>query len=216
MRSEATGTQKYFDSVPKQWDTLYSHENRFMYLINNLLRKGLYERYRLTFEHCGDLSGATVLDIGCGTGRYSIECIKRGAKYVIGIDFASSMIEFSQKIAEQMNAADKCEFICDDFLTHPFEDSFDVVLALGVFDYIKEAEPIFKKIAQLRPRKFVASFPKFTPFWGIQRKFRYYCLKKCPIYNYTEEQLQHLYHEVAFEHYKIIPCQRGFLGVAGI
>lgn len=215
MKSEATGAQKYFDRVPKQWDAFYSHENWFMYLINNVLRRGLYKRYRLTFEHCGDLSGARILDIGCGTGRYSIECIKRGASRVVGIDFAPSMIEFSREIARQMNIDDKCEFICDDFLTYPFEESFDIVLALGFFDYIKNPEPIFKKVAQLNPRKFVASFPKFTPIWSIQRMIRYYWIKKCPIYNYTVEQLKRLYFETHFQHYQIIPCEKGFFGVAG-
>jgi len=215
MKSETTDVQKHFDRVPKQWDALYSHENRFMCLVNNLLRKGLYERYQFTFEHCGDLSGARVLDIGCGTGRYSIECVKRGASHVVGIDFAPSMIEFSQKIARQMNAANKCEFICDDFLTYPFEESFDVVLALGVFDYIKDPELIFKKVAQLNPRKFVASFPRFTFVWGIQRAIRYYWIKKCPIYNYTAEQLERLYREAPFPHFQIILCKRGFFGAAG-
>jgi ubiquinone/menaquinone biosynthesis C-methylase UbiE len=154
--------QKYFDRVPKQWDALYSHENRFRYIINRLLRKGLYERYRLAFEHCGDLSGARVLDVGCGTGQYSIECAKRGASRVVGIDFAPSMIEFSRKVAGQMNVADQCEFICDDFLTCSFEGPFDVVLALGFFDYIRDAGPVFKKVGELSPRKFVASFPKFN------------------------------------------------------
>lgn len=214
MKSEAGGVQKYFDRVPKQWDALYSHENWFMYLINILLRKGLYERYRFTFEHCGDLSGAKVLDIGCGTGRYSIECLKRGAGHVVGIDFAPSMIEFSREIAQQMDVADKCEFICDDFLTYPFDEPFDIVLALGFFDYIKTPEPVFKKVAQLNPRKFVASFPRFTTIWGIQRAIRYYWIKKCPIYNYTAEQLEHLYREAPFRHYQIKPYKRGFLGVA--
>jgi len=215
MNPEATDTQKYFDGVPKQWDAFYSHESRFTYLINNLLRKGLYERYRLTFEHCGDLSGASILDIGCGTGRYSIECARRGASRVVGIDFAPSMIEFSREIARQMNADDKCEFICDDFLTYSFGESFDIVLALGVFDYIKEPQPVFKKIAQFNPRKFAASFPKFTPIWGLQRAIRYYWFKKCPVYNYTAEQLKHLYHEAPFQHYRIFPCQKGFFGIAG-
>lgn len=215
MEFETTDAQKYFDGVPKQWDAFYSHERRFAYFINNLLRKGLYERYRLTFEHCGDLSGASILDIGCGTGRYSIECVKRGAKSVVGIDFAPSMIEFSRGIARQMNIEDKCEFICGDFLTYSFQESFDIVLALGVFDYIKEPEPVFKKIAKFNPRKFAASFPKFTPIWGIQRKIRYYWFKKCPVYNYTAEQLEHLYQEAPFAHYQVLPCKKGFLGIAG-
>lgn len=215
MKLEPTDTQKYFDSVPKQWDAFYSYESWLMRVVNNLLRKGLYERYRLTFEHCGDLSGARVLDIGCGTGRYSIECVKRGASRVVGIDFAPSMIEFSREMAQQMNVANKCEFICDDFLTYPFEGSFDIVLALGVFDYVKDPKPVFKKIAQLRPRKFIASFPKATLIWGLQRRIRYYWIKRCPIYNYSEEQLGRLFQEAPFQTYLIIPCGKGFLGIAG-
>lgn len=214
MESEFEGTQRYFDHVPKQWDALYSHENQLGHFINRWLRRGLYMRYNLTFEHCGDLAGARVLDIGCGTGRYSIECVKRGAGYVVGIDFAPSMVEFSQQIAEQMNVADKCRFVCGDFLTYPFNERFDIVLALGLFDYVKAPEPVFEKIAQMNPRKFVASFPRFTPIWGIQRMIRYHWIKKCPIYNYTAERLERLYHEAPFRHYQVIPCARGFFGVA--
>lgn len=211
--NDAKGAKKYFDRVPGQWDAFYSHENRLMYLVNKLLRKALYQRYRLTFEHCGDLSGAAVLDIGCGTGRYSVECAKRGAKRVVGIDFAPQMIEFSKNIAGQMNAADICEFICADFLTYSFKESFDIVLALGVFDYIKDPSPVFKKIAQMNPRVFVASFPRFTPIWGIQRIIRYKWIKKCPIYNYSQKQLTQLYNEAPFKGSRVIPCGKGFVGV---
>ena len=213
--TENPGAKQYFDSVPRQWDSFYSHENRLSFVINKALRKGLYERYRLTFEHCGDLTGARVLDIGCGTGRYSIECVKRGASRVVGIDFAPSMIEFSRDISRQMNVEGKCEFVCDDFLDHQFDESFDIVLALGFFDYIEAAGPIFEKTARLKPRKFAASFPKFTPIWSLQRKIRYNWIRKCPIYNYTAEQLEQLYGEAGFEHCEILPCHKGYFGIAG-
>lgn len=214
MKPEGKKAQTYFDSVPKQWDALYSHENRFKYAINKWLRKGMFERHDLTFEHCGVPTGAKVLDIGCGSGRYSIEFAKRGASRVVGIDFAPSMIEFSQKVAQQMGVIDKCEFICDDFLTYEFKESFDIVLALGVFDYVKEPELMFKKIAQLGPRKFVASFPVYRPLWNVQRKIRYHWIKKCPIYDYSEEQLKRLFCDAPFQNYQIIPCTRGLFGIA--
>jgi hypothetical protein len=125
------------------------------------------------------------------------------------------MIDFSRTIAQQMNVADKCEFICDDLLTHSFDEAFDIVLALGFFDYIKNPELIFRKVAQLNPSKFLASFPKFTPIWGIQRFIRYHYIKKCPIYNYNLTQLERLYREAPFKYYRIIPCGKGFFGVAG-
>jgi len=213
MKSEGEKARIYFDKVPGQWDSLYSHENPVKYAVNKLFRKGLFDRYRLTFEHCGNLADARVLDIGCGTGRFSIECAKRGASKVVGIDFAPSMIKFCRNTAKQMDVAEKCEFICDDFVTHKFDGSFDVVLALGLFDYIKDPEPLFKKIAQLKPRKFFASFPGYTPIWGLQRKIRYEWIRKCPIYYYTQEQLERLYREAPFARFEILKGRRGFFAI---
>lgn len=208
-----SGTMKYFDRVPRQWDAFYSHENQWMYLVNRLMRKGLYQRYQLTFENCGDLKGKTVLDFGCGTGRYSIECAKRGAKRVVGIDFAPHMIEFSKNIAQEMKVDKICEFVEGDCLTYNFKESFDIVLALGFFDYIKDAQSVFDKVAQLKPKIFLASFPRFTPVWGVQRKIRYNWIKKCPIFNYTKAQLDSLFKKASFKEIQIIPCGKGFFGV---
>jgi ubiquinone/menaquinone biosynthesis C-methylase UbiE len=215
MKLGAGEVKTYFDKVPKEWDSLYSHENKFRYAINKWLRKGLFERHRLTFENCGDLTGAKVLDIGCGTGRFSVECAKRGARRVVGIDFAPSMVEFSQRVAKQMGFSDKCEFVRGDFSTFEFNESFDIVLALGVFDYIKEPGPVLKKICQLSPRKFLASFPRFTYLWGIQRHIRYYWVRKCPIYYYTAEQLKQLGKDAGFSNFEIISSKRGFFCVGG-
>jgi ubiquinone/menaquinone biosynthesis C-methylase UbiE len=210
MKLGAEKVRTYFDKVPKEWDTLYSHESKIRYAINKWLRKGLFERYRLAFENCGDLTGAKVLDIGCGTGRFSIECAKRGAKRVVGIDFAPSMVEFSRRMAEKMGVSDKCEFIRGDFVTQKFNESFDIVLALGFFDYIKEPGPVLKKIGQMSPRRFLTSFPKFSCIWGIQRHIRYYWIKKCPIYYYTSEQISHLCKDAGFATTDIVESKRGF------
>ena len=215
MNSETSGAQRYFDNVPKAWDALYAPENRLAYLINKWLRKGLYERYRLTFKHCGDLTGATVLDIGCGTGRYSIECGKRGAKRVVGIDFAPSMIDYSRQVAKELNLSGRCKFICGDFTRHAFDETFNIALALGFFDYVQDAEPVFRKVAALVPRLFIASFPAPDFLWDIQRKIRYGWIKKCTIYNYTREQLEGLYRAASFPRFEILDVGTGFVGIAG-
>ena len=215
MPNENRGAQAYFDSVPDEWDALYAHENRGRYLVNRLLRKGLYERYRFTFERVGDLSGQTVLDIGCGSGRYSVECAQRGAARVVGIDFAPSMLEFARGMAGKMGVAERCEFVLGDFATHRFERQVDVVLALGVFDYVAEPEPFFVKIGELDPRVFVASFPKFTPVWGTQRWLRYYLIKKCPVYNYRREQLASLCRAASFVNSLVVEGRRGLMCAAG-
>jgi malonyl-CoA O-methyltransferase len=40
----------------------------------------------------GDLHGHAVLDAGCGTGRYTLEALRRGAAHVIGVDFSAQML----------------------------------------------------------------------------------------------------------------------------
>ena len=215
MQNDKKGARAYFDRVPAEWDALYAHEDRSRYAVNRVLRKGLYDRYRFTFDRVGDLSGQSVLDIGCGTGRYAIECAQRGAAKVIGLDFAPSMIEFARRMAEQMGVADRCEFVCGDFLTHESEAGFDVVLALGLFDYVADAAPLFEKIGRLRPRVFVASFPKFTPLWGTQRWVRYYWIKKCPVYNYHYEQIAGLCRRAGFAQSLVVEGKRGLLCAAG-
>ena len=216
MKSPANQVRRYFATVPKQWDALYSHESRLRYAVNRWLRSGLFRRYELTFERCGDLTGARVLDVGCGTGRYSIECAKRGAGRVVGIDFAPSMIEFSRSVARELQVDDVCQFLCDDFLAHPFDEAFDVVLALGFFDYIRHPEPVLRKIASLGPRTFVASYPRLTPLWGLQRHVRYYWIRRCPIFNYTERRLERLYHEAAFDSVDLVKSSTGYVVAAGM
>ncbi len=213
MSLGSKNVQQYFDKIPKEWDSLYSHENKLMYYINKYFRKGLSERYRFTFENCGDIAGKRVLDIGCGTGRFSIEFAKRGAARVVGIDFATAMIDFSQQQAINLGVGDKCQFIRGDFLTHAFNESFDIVVALGVFDYINNPEAIFNKIAELTQNCFIASFPKDSFFWGTQRKIRYRLMKKCPIYFYTYDQLVQLNRQANFTSYQIISSDRGFLNI---
>jgi SAM-dependent methyltransferase len=214
MNSATNSAQRYFDKVPDRWDALYSHENRWKYYVNRVLRKGLFDRYAFVFEQCGDLTGKRVLDIGCGTGRFSVECAKRGAARVVGIDFAPAMIEFSRRVAREMGVADRCEFVTDEFITHRFDERFDVVLAMGLFDYVERAEPLFAKLAELAPRKFIASFPKFTLLWGLQRHVRYHWIRRCPIYYYTRPQIERLCRDAGFSKVRADEKRTGFV-VAG-
>jgi 2-polyprenyl-3-methyl-5-hydroxy-6-metoxy-1,4-benzoquinol methylase len=212
MSSKKNNVQRYFGSITEEWDSLYHQKNKIRGIFNRLFRKGLYERYKLTFAYCGVISGAKVLDIGCGTGLYSIEFAKRGASRVVGIDLAQPMVEFSQQKAREIGIQEICEFICGEFLTRPFEERYDIVVAMGLFDYVSEPQQFFKKIAKLSKGTFLASFPKDSLFWGTQRKIRY-LIKKCPLYFYTYNQLVDLFQEAGFGKYKIISTNRGFLGI---
>src|SRR5438874_11448261 len=49
-----------------------------------------------------DLTGATVLDVGCNGGFYSIEMKKRGAKRVLGIDVDDGYLNQARFAAETL------------------------------------------------------------------------------------------------------------------
>ncbi|NPV50648.1 MAG: methyltransferase domain-containing protein [Candidatus Methanofastidiosum sp.] len=68
-----------------------------------------------------------ILDIGCGTGRHSIELAKRGHN-VTGIDLSECMLEMAKQKAKVAKV--KVEFIKADARYLKFEKEFDLALIL--------------------------------------------------------------------------------------
>lgn len=83
-----------------------------------------------------DLRGASVLDVGCNGGFYSIEMKRRGASRVVGIDFDP------QYLAQARFAAGICgveiEFRClSVYEISMLQEKFDWVLFMGVFYHLR-------------------------------------------------------------------------------
>jgi tRNA (mo5U34)-methyltransferase len=83
-----------------------------------------------------DLSGRTVLDIGCNGGFYSIEMKRRGAERVVGIDFDD------RYLAQARFAAEVCEAEIEFRKLSVYDvaslgEKFDVVLFMGVFYHLR-------------------------------------------------------------------------------
>ena len=99
----------------------------------------------------------------------------------------------------------RCQFIHDDFLTHPFTEKFDAVIALGVFDYTNRPAALLRKMADLASRRVVASFPGVSLLRAPLRKIRY-ALRGCPVYFYTASKLHRICQESGLEKYRIVRC----------
>ncbi len=214
MSWNVDGARDYFDHAADWWHSRYAHKSRLADGFNRVFRKGIFERWQLTFEHCGNISGANVLDVGCGTGEYGMEFVKRGASRVVGVDFAPAMIESARRRAAQTGVSDQCEFICADFSTLEPNEQFEIILAVGLFDYVKEPAPVLSKLCGLLRGRFLASFPSYNYLWAVQRKIRYDWLKRCPVYDYSSEELDRLYRDAGFTWWRIIPMSKGLFCVA--
>jgi SAM-dependent methyltransferase len=81
----------------------------------------------------GPLEDTSVLEIACGTGRFSVAMAERGAD-VTGIDISGPMLAQGRESARNAGLADQIEFLRGDAARLPFpDDSFDAVLAMRFF-----------------------------------------------------------------------------------
>jgi tRNA (mo5U34)-methyltransferase len=83
-----------------------------------------------------DLSGRSVLDIGCNAGFYAIEMTRRGAARVVGIDSDERYLAQARFAAEVAGA--DIEFRRMSIYEVPaLAERFDVVLFMGVFYHLR-------------------------------------------------------------------------------
>jgi len=83
-----------------------------------------------------DLTGKTVLDIGCNAGFYSIELKKRGADRVLGVDFDDTYLAQARFAAEV--AGTEIEFQkLSVYDVGELKEQFDVVLFMGVLYHLR-------------------------------------------------------------------------------
>ncbi len=87
-------------------------------------------------DSLGVAQGATVLDLGCGTGRHAIELARRGYK-VVGLDSSPVMLGRAQEAARRANV--DVTFVQGDMREMLFEDAFDGVFSWDMsFGYFEE------------------------------------------------------------------------------
>jgi tRNA (mo5U34)-methyltransferase len=83
-----------------------------------------------------DLSGMTVLDIGCNGGFYSIEMKRRGAQRVVGIDHDDGYLAQARFAAQVLDM--NIEFHrLSVYEISKLNERFDLVLFMGVFYHLR-------------------------------------------------------------------------------
>lgn len=192
---EGDDVRRFFSGFAEQWDSLYGgRRNAFWRAFDHAFRRDIYERYELTFERLGmDLSGASVLDIGCGSGVYCVEAARRGASRVVGVDIAEDMVALARERAVTEPRGDICEFVVSAFppvsALPVFADRYDFVVVMGVMDYVADAARFLAALRPLVRRYAVLSFPGRHWLRGPLRRYRYRMLGRCEVHNYGQRPL---------------------------
>jgi SAM-dependent methyltransferase len=196
-----------FRTKAEQFDDLYEDER----LLVRWLRPGLFRRRELAVQTVHLYAAPTVLDVGCGSGRIGEFVLEAGTTAYLGVDFSEPMIELAR---QRLARYERVELVCGDFLEVPIEQRFDVVLALGLFDYLPDPQRFAARIFELCADggSMVGSFPAWSPVKGPIRKVRYEWIGDCPIFNYTREGLETLLRGAGFAEVEVrSPGRSGFL-----
>jgi ubiquinone/menaquinone biosynthesis C-methylase UbiE len=79
------------------------------------------------------LEDKRVLEVACGTGRFTVMLAERGAD-IVGVDISAAMLEEGRAKAQSAGVSDTIEFMRGDAGRLPFpDDHFDTVIAMRFF-----------------------------------------------------------------------------------
>jgi SAM-dependent methyltransferase len=208
--------QVYFDRIAEEFDGHYATRKGLAErLVDRVFRQGMVQRWQFLTQEL-EWAGQSVVDIGCGPGRYMAAFVARGAVEVTGIDFASAMIAVARRNLEAVGALDTCTLIVGDFLTTDFRRTFDSVVAMGYFDYIlghTAVDDHFRRMWSLADRRVVASFPARRSFKTFPR-WVWLSLRRCPVRFYSVGEVQALMARCGVARVRLIRMSGTILAVA--
>ena len=118
------------------------------------------------------VSGARILELGCGTGKNS-EWLAAQARELVALDFSPGMLD----VARRRVRSERARFVEHD-ITHPWPvapSSIDLVVGNLVLEHVRDLAPIYAEAARvLRPggELFFCELHPYRQLRGGQAHFR--------------------------------------------
>ena len=198
-------TRRYFDRRAQAFDRVYARPRR--------LRRGPWQGRALAAEVVAGHEAPSVLDVGCGPGRVGEAVLAAGAASYVGIDLSPRMLALARG---RLGDDHRVELLEGHFLELELDGPFDVVLALGLFDYVSEP-PL--AAAWLRARcstTLVASFTRWDWLKSPPRRLAY-AVHRLPVRDYDVPGVVALLTTAGFGRVEVVQHgRRGFHVVAAI
>lgn len=128
--------KKTGESFAYEWKNIYRENN---YEKNNFLH------FLSPYLKEEDFKNKTVLDIGCGSGRFTKWGALCEARIAFGIDLGES-VEVAYTLTKNM---DNVCVIQADIYNMPFENQFDVAYSIGVLHHLPEPQKGFSRLPKV-------------------------------------------------------------------
>lgn len=111
----------------------------------------------------GPVEDRSVLEIACGTGRFTVMLAERGAD-IVGLDISDAMLAQGRAKAHQAGVDDHVEFMRGDAARLPFPDNhFDTVVAMRFFHLAPTPRKFMAEMARVsKEQVFFDTFNDFS------------------------------------------------------
>jgi ubiquinone/menaquinone biosynthesis C-methylase UbiE len=199
IEQETERVGAFFDRRAEGFDAIYSgRRSALPRLWDRLTRRNLIDRLEFSLRMLEPLAGASVLDVGCGSGRYALALVARGAAEVVGVDVAPRMLTLAAELAREGGVDDRCTFVRAEVRDYRPGRSFDGVVAMGFFDYAASPAETLQHLHRLTGRVLVASFPARGALRVPFRK-AWLGLRGCPVFFYSRREILELTARAGFD-----------------
>jgi 2-polyprenyl-3-methyl-5-hydroxy-6-metoxy-1,4-benzoquinol methylase len=214
MSTVDTKVQNHFHLDAQRFDAIYDEKKgpvrRF---IDNVWRGVVRKRLELAVQKLEPLAGKSVLDVGCGSGRFCFAFAQHGASRVVGVDFAEAMIDIAKRYAVELHVENVCEFRAGRFPEAVPDGPFDASTAMGFFDYIEDPVSIVRAMREKTSQTMIMSFPKAYEWRVPVRRVRF-MFAGCPLFLYTKSRITSILKAAGLERCDWIDLGRDYIIVA--
>jgi ubiquinone/menaquinone biosynthesis C-methylase UbiE len=141
----------YFQSQSLQWKNLYKSSG-----VDAVIIQDRHTSVLAWIDSLNLAPGSLVLEVGCGAGFMAVDLAQRGFR-VQAFDSSEAMIEQARWHAEESLTNDLLTLKVRDVYSMDFDDeSFDLVIAIGVIPWLEQLEPAIGEMARvLKPGGYI-------------------------------------------------------------
>jgi predicted RNA methylase len=204
MKDNMPQVARFWNDIAHDFDAIYTGKKGPVgRMLDRWLRKDIYQRFDWVMRKSGDVHGKSIVDIGCGSGRFVTTFAKNGAARVTGVDVAPEMLNLARNLVAADGVADACDFQLADVLNWKADRKFDISIAIGLWDYIADPPERLRIIRGFTGEKFLSAWPRFWTWRMPIRKVRL-TLEGCPVYFFRKPQVYKMLRDAGF---RIVSCE---------
>jgi len=134
----------YFQSQSLQWKNLYKSSG-----VDAVIIQDRHTSMLAWIDSLKLAPGSLVLEVGCGAGFMAVALAQHGFR-VQAFDSSEAMIEQARRHAKESLANDLLTLkVCDVYSMDFNDESFDLVIAIGVIPWLERLEPALEEMARV-------------------------------------------------------------------